>query len=89
MAVDSGAQGIIVPGTQLDMVKDLEVPKLCPAIRPTWYEDKKANDQEQPVTPEEAAKGGARYLVVGSPVTKSENPVQALERILQETDAVQ
>ena len=87
MAVEGGAHGIIVPGTQLDVVQSLEVLKLVPAVRPTWYEDKKVNDQEQPVTPEEAVKGGANYLVVGSPITKSENPVQALERILQETDA--
>ena len=86
LGVKSGAQGIIVPGTQLDVVKNLDMPKLVPAIRPPWYEDKKANDQEQPVTPDDAVKGGAKYLVMGSPIMKSSDPAKALDRILKETD---
>jgi len=86
LGVQNGAHGIIVPGNQLDVVKDLDVWKLVPAIRPTWYEDRKANEQEQTVTPAEAVNGGATHLVVGSPILKSDDRIKALERILQETD---
>lgn len=77
-----GAHGLIVPGTTLKDIQDIGLPKLVPAIRPVWCEDKKANDQEQPVTPEEAIKFGAYLQVVGSPIRKAQNPEQALEKIL-------
>ena len=80
----SGVDGIIVPGTQLDVVKEFPLPKLCPGIRPKWFKDKKSNDQEQTVTPYDAIMNGADYIVVGSPIQKSKNPAKALEKILSE-----
>ena len=38
MSYDNGAQGIILPGTQLDVVSDIPLLKLCPGIRPDWFE---------------------------------------------------
>ena len=84
MNKEFGVDGIVVPGTQLDVVQDFSYLKLCPAIRPEWYEDKKANEQEQTITPMEAISHGADYLVVGSPILKSDKPSEALERILKE-----
>ena len=49
-----GAKGIVVPGTQLTTVKEYAFAKLCPAVRPDWYENKKDNDQEQTITPYDA-----------------------------------
>jgi len=86
MNVEYGAHGIILPGTALDVVKDIDIPKLVPAVRPTWYGDKKANEQEQTVTPEEAFENGAEIVVCGSPIFKSDNPSLALERILIENN---
>tara|TARA_Y100000310_G_scaffold342898_1_gene448138 strand:+ start:5166 stop:5894 length:729 start_codon:yes stop_codon:yes gene_type:complete len=83
-AVEGGAHGIILPGNQLDVVSDLNVLKLTPGIRPAWYEDKKANFQKQITTPTDAVLGGADYLVVGSPIIKSPNKGEALQRILEE-----
>jgi len=81
---ENGAKGLIVPGTQLKAVEDIPISKLCPAIRPASYENKKDNSQEQPVTPREAIDGGAKYLVVGSPIWKANNPVLALNSLLEE-----
>jgi orotidine-5'-phosphate decarboxylase len=83
-SVEGGAHGLIIPGTQLETVSHLDVLKICPGIRPEWYEDQKANDQEQIVTPALAVQGGANGVVIGSPITKSENKVEALEKILTE-----
>ncbi len=81
------AEGIIVPGTQLNTVKRFtKLKKLVPAIRPEWYEDKKDNAQEQIVTPTEAVEGGADYLVIGSPIRNSPDPAEALEKILEEVE---
>lgn len=84
MALTNGCHGLILPGTTLEAVRDLAVPKLVPAVRPTWFADTKANDQEQPVTPTEAVQGGATFLVCGSPIYKDTRPQVALGRILEE-----
>lgn len=83
-ALENGCDGIIIPGTTLNAVANLDCPKLVPAIRPLWFQDRKTNDQEQPVTPTEAKEGGATIMVCGSPIYKSPDPVEALQRILEE-----
>ena len=45
---------------------------------PAWYKD------TEEVKPRVAVEKGADVLVCGSPITKSENPVDALRRILAE-----
>ena len=89
MNQEYGAHGIIVPGTQLEVVRDIPLLKLCPGIRPEWYQDRKDNDQEQVVTHKEAIERGADYIVVGSPIRKSEDKPKALERILKEIGVMQ
>ena len=80
-----GVDGFILPGTALLIVEDMGLLKLNPGIRPAWYKDKKANAQEQTVTPAEAIHGGADILVAGSPIFKSQyRPREALEKILGE-----
>ena len=84
IGIESGADGIIVPGNQIGELRLSATEILSPGIRPSWFEDKKDNDQEQTVTPYEAINNGARYIVVGSPIRKSSNPSKALERIIRE-----
>ncbi len=84
ISYDNGANGLVLPGTQLETVRDIAMLKLCPGIRPTWYGDKKANVQEQIVTPSEAVVGGADCIVISSPIRKSTNRPEALEKVLME-----
>ena len=46
--------------------------------------DSKVNDQNRISTPFEAVKNGSDYLVIGRPITGSENPTKALEEINKE-----
>lgn len=89
LAVRSNLDGMIVPGTCLDAVSDIEIPKLVPAVRPTsrasGYHER--DDQKQTITITEAITGGADYLVCGTPITKSESPIDALKQILREIEA--
>ncbi|MGY0218961.1 orotidine-5'-phosphate decarboxylase [Endozoicomonadaceae bacterium StTr2] len=55
---------------------------VTPGIRPQWAA---ANDQRRIVTPAAALEAGSDYLVIGRPVTRSDNPVEALKKILAET----
>jgi orotidine-5'-phosphate decarboxylase len=81
IATAAGCHGIILPGTALKSVADLDTIKVVPGVRPTWYKDAR---HEEKIKPRVAAEKGANVLVCGSPIMKSENPVDALQRILAE-----
>lgn len=81
---DAGCHGIILPGTMLDCVSDINILKAVPGIRPNGYKDAR---HEQEIEPEAAVKKGADILVCGSPIMKSADQVSALKQILQEMEA--
>ncbi|MBZ9572216.1 orotidine 5'-phosphate decarboxylase [Patescibacteria group bacterium] len=83
VAIKVGCHGIILPGTTLEIVRDLEIIKTVPGIRPEWYEDTR---HKQIVTPGEAIRNGADIIVVGIPITKTKNPSESLEKILVEME---
>lgn len=56
---------------------------LCPAIRPTWSV---VNDQIRVVTPADAIKSGVDYMVVGRPITAAEDPISAVNLIIDEIE---
>jgi hypothetical protein len=57
---------------------------VCPGVRPKWAE---AGDQKRSMTPSDAIKAGADYLVIGRPITAATDPVAAWERICDELAA--
>jgi orotidine-5'-phosphate decarboxylase len=56
---------------------------VTPGIRP---EGGDADDQSRTLTPRAAIEAGADYLVVGRPIVKSEDPLEAAESILLQMD---
>lgn len=54
---------------------------VCPGVRPSWSQ---AGDQQRAMTPAEALKAGADYLVIGRPITSSADPAGAFARICEE-----
>jgi orotidine-5'-phosphate decarboxylase len=54
---------------------------VIPGIRPKWSE---TGDQSRTMTPAEALKAGADYLVIGRPITAAPDPLEAAKRIVQE-----
>lgn len=82
VAVDSGADGIIVPGNLLHTVSDLDTVKLNTAVRIAGAET--SSKQEQVSTPYDAVMAGSDILVVGSPVYESRQPATALKQYLAE-----
>ncbi len=81
VAVGVGCHGIILPGTTLESVADIDTIKVVPGIRPVWYKDTR---HEEEIGPRVAAEKGANVLVCGSPIMKSEDPVSALQKVLSE-----
>ncbi len=54
---------------------------VCPGIRPTWAA---TGDQQRTLTPSQAVKAGADYLVIGRPITADPDPQSAWLRTLAE-----
>lgn len=75
--------GLVCSGLEAAKIKSLypEMLCLCPGIRPAAHE---AGDQRRTVTPAEAVRAGADFLVVGRPVSQSEDPARAAGAILEE-----
>ena len=76
--------GVVCASTDVQAIKNRfgkDFITVTPGIRPN---DSKVNDQNRISTPSEAVKNGADYLVIGRPITGSENPTKALEEINKE-----
>ena len=58
-----------------------ELKLVAPGIRPAWSS---ADDQKRIVTPAEALRLGADYLVIGRPIFHADDPPAAAMRILDE-----
>jgi len=57
---------------------------VTPGIRPEWAA---TGDQKRIMTPAEAVRAGADYLVIGRPITADQDPAGAAGRIAAEIDA--
>ena len=84
LAVDSGLQAIVCSPQELEPLRaelGREVKIITPGIRPAWAE---AQDQKRIMTPGEAIKKGADFLVIGRPITQAPVPGEAFSRVLEE-----
>ena len=88
---NSGMNGIVCSADEAKFIKEKlgnDFVTVCPGIRPQFAINGK-DDQSRIMTPYNAVKNNADFLVIGRPITKSENPVKAAKSILQEiTDAI-
>lgn len=91
--IDLGFDGVTCSGKDLysfqRYLKYRSLLKVAIGIRPEWAN---ANDQEYTITPSEAIKYGADFMVIGRPITHPprsvRTPAKAIEKILQEIEAV-
>jgi orotidine-5'-phosphate decarboxylase len=84
LAKENGIDGAVcspeeIPALRAALGKDFIL--MVPGIRPNWAD---SNDQKRTLTPRQAMDAGANYLVIGRPITKADNPVQAAQRIVAE-----
>ena len=79
---DSGLDGVVCSAQEAKMLRDTLGPDFAlvtPGIRPAGSN---ADDQKRIVTPKQAILDGSTHLVIGRPITQSENPSQTLRDIL-------
>ncbi|TCK03034.1 orotidine-5'-phosphate decarboxylase [Marinobacterium mangrovicola] len=81
---DSGLDGVVCSAQEAQMLREEIVGDfdlVTPGIRPAWAA---AGDQRRILTPVDAIRAGSSYLVVGRPITQSEDPARAVEAVLSE-----
>ncbi len=88
LAEDSGMDGVVASAKEVALLRPQvgsEFLIVTPGIRPHWAA---RGDQKRVTTPAEALRAGADYIVIGRPVTASDNPKEALDRILAEISEI-
>ena len=84
LAQRSGLDGVVCAASDASKLKQTcgeSFLTVTPGIRPR---DADLNDQSRTSTPKEAIENGSDFLVIGRPITGSEDPTNALETIYKE-----
>ena len=82
----AGCAGIVCSGQEARAIRDSLGPDfliVTPGVRSA---DDAIGDQKRVVTPFEAVKNGADYIVVGRPIRKAADPIEAAKRIAGEIE---
>jgi orotidine-5'-phosphate decarboxylase len=82
-ALALGCDGVVSSGLEVSTLREHANPRLltvCPGIRPIHNDD----DQQRVMTPFQAIRDGADYLVVGRPIRDAADPASAAEAIQKE-----
>lgn len=92
LARTAGLSGVVCSAHEVATIKaacGADFVTVVPGVRPTWAA---ANDQARMMTPAEAMRVGADYLVIGRPITRPPaevgTPTDAARRILDEIASV-
>ena len=89
LAQAAGCSGVVCSGREVRAVKEKFGPDfivVCPGIRPDWAAVP-GDDQKRVMTPFEAIREGADYLVVGRPIRQATDPVAAARKVVAEMAA--
>ncbi len=84
LARDAGCGGVVASPKELPLLRDALPPPfgiLTPGIRPAGSA---VGDQKRVMTPADAVRGGADWLVVGRPIRNANDRVLAAKAILEE-----
>lgn len=83
-AKEAGLDGVVCSPLEAGKVKEVcgqEFITVTPGVR---FADGEKGDQVRVTTPAQAREIGSNYIVVGRPITKAENPVEAYRRCVRE-----
>lgn len=78
LAYDVGLDGVVCSAQEAALLRQQHGSEFClvtPGIRPAQAD---LDDQSRVMTPSAALQAGSSYLVIGRPITKAEDPLQAL-----------
>ncbi|MBC1222797.1 orotidine-5'-phosphate decarboxylase [Nostoc sp. UCD121] len=88
LAQECGLNGVVCSPQEVAQLRETcgdHFLLVCPGVRPTWADNA---DQKRSLTPAQAIKAGADYLVIGRPITTATEPELAWKRISEELTTV-
>ncbi|MBD2664867.1 orotidine 5'-phosphate decarboxylase [Richelia sinica FACHB-800] len=88
LAQESGLDGAVCSPQEVAQLRETcgkNFVLVCPGVRPSWAD---AGDQKRSLTPSQAIKAGADYLVIGRPITAAADPELAWHKIVEELNTV-
>jgi orotidine-5'-phosphate decarboxylase len=87
LAQRAGMDGVVASPQEIKTLRRAvrgEFVILTPGVRPAWADQ---DDQKRVMTPGEAVKAGADYIVIGRPVLKASDRKAAVKRILEDMES--
>jgi len=84
LAASSGLDGVVASAKEASAIKKEIGEKfivVTPGVRPEFSEK---GDQRRVLTPKQAIRAGADYIVVGRPIIHAKDPLQAAKKIIEE-----
>ena len=88
LAKEAGIDGTVSSPYEAKAIREMNGSDfliVTPGIRPSFAV---ANDQKRFTTPRQALQDGASHLVIGRPITKADEPREAVRKILEEIQGV-
>ncbi|MCM3900263.1 MAG: orotidine-5'-phosphate decarboxylase [Pyrinomonadaceae bacterium] len=87
LAEASGMDGVVASPHEVGIVRETVMSPgfllVTPGVRPAGAS---LDDQKRVMTPAQAIRAGADYIVVGRPITSAKDPVESTEQILEEME---
>jgi orotidine-5'-phosphate decarboxylase len=84
LAQAAGVDGVVASPQEVELIREAcgrDFLVVTPGVRPSFAA---TNDQKRIMTPADAIKAGADYLVIGRPIAQAKDPVQAAQAIVDE-----
>jgi orotidine-5'-phosphate decarboxylase len=84
LAKRAGIDGVVASPLEIPLIREAcggDFLIVTPGVRPA---SASKDDQKRVMTPAEAVKGGASYLVIGRPISAAQEPILAAEAIISE-----
>ncbi len=84
LARKAGLDGVVASPLEIPLIRDAcgtDFLIVTPGVRPAFAS---MDDQKRVMSPAEAVKAGAGYLVIGRPISAAQEPISAAEAIISE-----
>jgi orotidine-5'-phosphate decarboxylase len=84
LSMKAGADGVIASPQEISMIRQRCGEKfliVTPGIRSP---SEKKDDQKRTMSPKEAIAAGANYLVIGRPIKEAKDPLEAVQKIVED-----